>query len=181
MTEDEAALVWRVAGGDEAAFRQLRARHLASISRYARRMLDDSDEAEDVTQEVFLRLWTEAYRFRPASARLTTWLHRIAHNLCVDWRRKHGRMTVAGEDLPEGDTGTGPQQDLEAAARARRVRAAVNALPERQRDALLLCHYQGLGNQEAGLVLGVGVEAIESLLSRARRRLRQEMEDENGY
>lgn len=118
---------------------------------------------------------------RPASARLTTWLHRIAHNLCVDWRRKHGRVTPAGDGLPELDAGTTPQQDLEAAARTARVRAAVNALPERQRDALLLCHYQGLGNQEAAIVLGVGVEAMDSLLGRARRRLRQAMENENGY
>lgn len=169
-----------MAGGDEAAFRQLLALHIAPVSRYARRMLDGADEAEDVTQEVFLRLWTEGHRFRPEAARLTTWLHRIAHNLCIDWRRKQARINPAGDALPETAVDCGPQRDIENATRARRVRHAVTALPERQRDALLLCHYQGLSNQEAAAILGIGVEALESLLARARRRLRVQMEDDDG-
>ena len=101
MASEEATLVARVAAGDESAYRALLAVHLAPLNRYARRMLGDRDEADDVTQEVFVRLWTDAHRYRPEAARLTTWLHRIAHNLCVDWQRRHGRISLTGDALPE--------------------------------------------------------------------------------
>ncbi len=179
MAGEEAALVARVADGDEAAYRALLAAHLAPLNRYARRMLGDRDEADDVTQEVFVRLWTDAHRYRPEAARLTTWLHRIAHNLCVDWQRRHGRVSPVGDALPQEET-RGPELDLVEAARVRRVRDAVSALPERQRSALVLCHYQGLGNREAAEIVGVSVEALESLLARARRTLRRALEEEHG-
>ena len=142
-------------------------------------MLGDRDEADDVTQEVFVRLWTDAHRYRPEAARLTTWLHRIAHNLCIDWQRRNGRVSPAGDTLPEGEA-PGPDGHLAGVVRARRVRDAVAALPERQRSALVLCHYQGLGNREAAEIVGVSVEALESLLARARRTLRRALEDEHG-
>ena len=179
MASEEGVLVARVAAGDEAAYRALVSTHLAPLNRYARRMLGDRDEADDVTQEVFVRLWTDAHRYRPEAARLTTWLHRIAHNLCVDWQRRHGRVSLAGDALPEGEA-PGPDSRLDGADRVRRVRDAVGALPERQRSALVLCHYQGLGNREAAEIVGVSVEALESLLARARRTLRRALEDEYG-
>ncbi|MHA7815988.1 MAG: RNA polymerase sigma factor [Pseudohaliea sp.] len=179
MASEEAALVARVAAGDEHAYRALLGTHLGPLNRYARRMLGDRDEADDVTQEVFVRLWTDAHRYRPEAARLTTWLHRIAHNLCVDWQRRRGRVSPAGDALPEGEA-PGPDGTLAGAERVRRVRAAVAALPERQRSALLLCHYQGLGNRETAEIVGVSVEALESLLARARRTLRRALEDEHG-
>jgi RNA polymerase sigma-70 factor (ECF subfamily) len=184
VVSEEAALVARVAAGDEAAYRALLAAHLAPLNRYARRMLGDRDEADDVTQDVFVRLWTDAHRYRPEAARLTTWLHRIAHNLCVDWQRRHRRISLAGDssmlEAPPQETTRGPEVDLAEAARVRRVRAAVDALPERQRSALVLCHYQGLGNREAAEIVGVSVEALESLLARARRTLRRALEEEHG-
>jgi RNA polymerase sigma-70 factor (ECF subfamily) len=179
VASEEATLVARVAAGDESAYRALLAVHLAPLNRYARRMLGDRDEADDVTQEVFVRLWTDAHRYCPEAARLTTWLHRIAHNLCVDWQRRHGRISLAGDALPQ-ETTLGPEVDLAEAARARRVREAVDALPERQRSALVLCHYQGLGNREAAEIVGVSVEALESLLARARRTLRRALEEEHA-
>lgn len=154
------------------------AAHLGPVNRYARRMLGDRDEADDVTQEVFVRLWTDAHRYRPEAARLTTWLHRIAHNLCIDWQRRTGRVSPAGDTLPEEEA-PGPEGHLADAARMRRVRDAVAALPERQRSALVLCHYQGLGNREAAEIVGVSVEALESLLARARRTLRRALEEEH--
>ena len=179
MAGEEAALVACVAAGDERAYRALLAAHLGPLNRYARRMLGDRDEADDVTQEVFVRLWTDAHRYRPETARLTTWLHRIAHNLCVDRQRRNGRVSPVGDALPEGEA-PGPEGDLAGAARVRRVREAVAELPERQRSALVLCHYQGLGNREAAEIVGVSVEALESLLARARRTLRRALEDEHG-
>lgn len=180
MSEDEAALVAAVAGGDETAFRQLLARHGAAISRFTRRMLANADDADDLAQEVFLRLWTEAHRYRPEAARLSTWLHRIAHNLCVDWRRKHARVIAAGDALPEDGDAADPAAAMAGEARARRVRESVAALPARQRDALLLTHYQGLANRDVAAILGVSVDALESLLARARRQLRAAMEESDG-
>ena len=182
--EEEAALVRRVADGDRMAFHRLVLCHQRPLSAYARRMLLNPEAADDVVQETLLRLWTRADRFDAAAARLTTWLHRIAHNLCIDARRRDVRTVPLEEDgdrLGEwsaGNSESGPETVQAQLERSRRIREALEKLPERQRSALLLCHYQGLSNREAAQVMEVGVEALESLLSRARRRLREDMESE---
>jgi RNA polymerase sigma-70 factor (ECF subfamily) len=173
--QEEGALVRRVAGGDREAFRRLLVLHQRPLSAYARRMLGDADLADDMVQETFLRLWARAGRFDPGAARLTTWLHRICHNLCVDSRRRNVRQ-VTLDDPPELASEGGPQMLQEQADLALRVQRALAALPERQRSALLLCHYQGLSNREAAQILDSSVEALESLLARGRRRLKQELE-----
>jgi RNA polymerase sigma-70 factor (ECF subfamily) len=170
--------VRRVAGGDRVAFRQLVDVHQRPLSAFARRMLGDSAAADDIVQETLLRLWTRADRFDASVARLTTWLHNIARNLCVDSLRRGSRSQALATEVVEDDGGAGPEQDEVARRRAARVRDALASLPERQRSALLLCHYQGLSNRDAAQLLGVGVEALESLLARARRRLRRELEAE---
>lgn len=173
--EEESALVRRVADGDREAFRGLLVLHQRPLSAYARRMLGDADLADDMVQETFLRLWAGAGRFDPRAARLTTWLHRICHNLCIDSRRR-GVRQVTLEDPPEPASQSGPQMLQERAERALQVQYALAVLPERQRSALLLCHYQGLSNREAAQILDSSVEALESLLARGRRRLKQELE-----
>ena len=134
-------------------------------------MLGDAGEAEDVAQETFLRVWRHAAAWNPGKARFDTWLHRVVLNLCYDrLRRRRERPTADPPDRP--DPAPGPERSLEAAETGARVRAAVLALPPRQREAIVLCHYQGLGNIEAASAMGVSVEALESLLGRARRSLR---------
>lgn len=172
-TRDETALMRRVGAGEAAAYRVLVERHLAPIVAFARRTLDDEGEAEDVAQETFLRLWSGAGAWR-AEARLSTWLHRVAYNLCVDRLRRRRELPMAR--LPERpDPAEGPL----AAHQKRQVAAAVDqalaVLPERQRTALTLVHYQELGNIEAAQVMAVSVEALESLLARGRRGLRQSL------
>ena len=175
MTEsrDETALMRRVGAGDGAAYRALVERHLRPIVAFARRTLDDSAEAEDVAQETFLRLWSGAGAWR-AEARLSTWLHRVAYNLCVDRLRRRRELPTAR--LPERPH---PAEGPLAARQRRQVAAAVEqalaALPERQRTALALVHYQELGNIEAAQVMEVSVEALESLLARGRRSLRRSL------
>jgi RNA polymerase sigma-70 factor (ECF subfamily) len=134
-------------------------------------MLGDMAEAEDVAQECFLRLWRTAPKWR-GEARVGTWLHRVAHNLCID-RLRRRRETTGGEapDLP--DTAAGPATQQQQAQVARAVEGAMARLPERQRAAIALVHYQEMGNIEAADIMGVSVEALESLLSRGRRALRQ--------
>src|SRR5262249_11203932 len=154
--------------GDAAAFRELSRVHLGKIMNYAYRMLHDRAEAEDVAQETFLRLWKDAAQYEP-KARVGTWLHRIAHNLCIDRLRKHRERPTDTAD--EGPSSLEPGGLLDRKRTADAVMTALGELPERQRAAIALVHYQGLGNIEAAEVLGVGVEALESLLSRGRRTL----------
>ena len=181
---EEALLVSRIAAGDRLAFRDLAERHAPALGRYIARMLGSSAEVEDIHQETLLRLWTQADRWRPEIAALSTWLHRIAHNLCIDHLRRASRLVgepgdgeieslangVSGPDREVGDAD--PDHALGQHRLGDQLRDALATLPERQRSALILCHYQGLSNRDAAEVLDVSVDALESLLARARRKLR---------
>lgn len=169
-------LVRRVGQGDPAAVQALVARKLRRVLALAERMLGDSAEAEDVAQEAFFKVWRNAPRWRPGAARFDTWLHRVTLNLCYDRLRRRRERPVA--DPPEtADPGPAPDRGLLAADVGRQVRAALQALPPRQRAAIVLCHYQELGNIEAAALMGVTVEALESLLSRGRRALKAALAD----
>lgn len=172
MVEDpDGELVVRVANGDKAAARAIMARHLPKILNLGRRMLGDQAEAEDVAQDVFVRVWTHAGRWQPGQAKFETWLHRVAMNLCYDRLRR--KPTSAIDGVPEPvDRAPGPAARLYEAQLAGAVNEALKRLPDRQREALVLCHYQGLTNIDAAQVMGVSVEAMESLLSRGRRALK---------
>lgn len=135
-------------------------------------MLGDATEAEDVTQETFLRLWRAAPDWREGAAQVATYAHRITVNLCLDRLRRSGRL-VAGAEMPDpADPAPLAPALLEAEDRAAAVRAALARLPERQRAAIALTVYDGLSHAEAGLVLDVSADALESLVARARRALR---------
>ncbi len=162
----------RISQGDHEAYRLVLERQLPSVSRYVIRMMGTSRESEDTIQEVFLRVWTHAGRFDSRVARLSTWLHNIAHNLCIDYFRKEARHvgTETGEE-PAGESD--PESAFIREHRNLAVKDALMAIPERQRSAVILCHYQGLSNKEAASVLGVSVDALESLLARGRRNLKE--------
>jgi RNA polymerase sigma-70 factor (ECF subfamily) len=164
-------LMLRVGQGDEPAFQLLVRRHLARSLALARRMTASASDAEEIAQEAFLRVWTSAPRWRVEGAAFRTWLYRIVVNLCLDRGRRKPFMPL--EDA--GDP-TDPAPDaltvLEQQETARRVAAAVEALPDRQRAALVLSYYEGLSNADAAAVLGVSVSGLEALLVRARRALR---------
>jgi RNA polymerase sigma-70 factor (ECF subfamily) len=175
-TDPDEALLARVAAGDPAAVRAMVGRKLPRLMSLAQRMLGDAGEAEDVAQEAFLRIWKQAARWKPGQAKFDTWLHRVALNLCYD-RLRRRREVVTDAPPDQADPGPAPDRGLEAADVATRVSRALQALPERQREAIVLCHYQELGNIEAAAVMGVSVEALESLLSRGRRALRAALAD----
>jgi RNA polymerase sigma-70 factor, ECF subfamily len=172
-TTDEVGLIELVATGDVRAYRQLVDRHLRGIHAFTYRMLGSRAEAEEVCQETFLRLWEHAGRYVP-HAKPSTWIYRIAHNLSIDRlrRRRESSSGVAPDDLPGSERPSGLFQERQL---AEAVQQALAALPERQRAAIGLVHYQGLSNAEAAEVLGVGVRALESLLARARRQLRDDL------
>jgi RNA polymerase sigma-70 factor (ECF subfamily) len=173
LTSDEVGLIELVAGGDVRAYRQLVDRHLRGIHAFAYRMIGSRAEAEEVCQETFLRLWEHAGRYVP-QAKPSTWIYRIAHNLCIDRlrRRREPSSAVTPDELPGSERPSGLFHERQL---AETVQRALDALPERQRAAIGLVHYQGLSNAEAADVLGVGVRALESLLARARRQLRDSL------
>ena len=158
------------------AARDLVALKLPRMVRLAYRMLGDLPAAEDVAQEAMLRAWKQAPSWTPGRAKFDTWLHRVALNLCYDRLRR--RREVLTDAVPEtADPGPAPDQGWVDRDLARQVQAALAALPERQREAITLCHYQELSNIEAADLMGVSVEALESLLSRGRRAMRAGLAD----
>ena len=168
-------LVMRAGRGDQRAIRMLIARKAPKVLALAGRMLGDLVEAEDVVQEAFLRTWRFAPNWRPGVARFDTWLHRVALNLCYDRLRRR----VATVDLPldQVDSGPAPDRRLHAQDVGRRVDAALQGLSVRQREAIILCHFQEISNIEAAGIMEISVEALESLLARGRRALRQALSD----
>lgn len=175
-SDDE--LMRRAGNGDRIAFAALVERHLPRVGAIAARMLASAAEAEDVGQEAFLRCWQKAPGWEPSdgggAARFGTWLHRIVVNLCIDRRRRAAPLPLdAAPDQPDGAPHA--LDALETKESARRVRAAVGELPDRQRAALVLCYYEGMSNGEAAEVLEMSVGAVESLLVRARRNLRKSL------
>jgi RNA polymerase sigma-70 factor (ECF subfamily) len=176
IADPDEDLVRRVGDGDAAAIQAMVARKLPRMLALAQRMLGDPVEAEDVAQEAMLRAWRQAPRWAPGRARFDTWLHRVALNLCYDrLRRRREVPTETPPDRP--DPGPGPDRGLLAADVGSRVDAALARLPVRQREAIVLCHYQELSNIEAAALLEISVEALESLLSRGRRALRAALAD----
>ena len=172
--DPDAELVARVGARDASAVRVLVARKLPRLLALATRLLGDRTEAEDVAQETFLRIWHHAPRWREGEARFDTWLHRVVLNLCYD--RLRGRREEPVDTLPEvPDTQPEPAAHAELRSRDARVRDALAALPPRQREALVLQYYQEMSNIEAANLMGITVDALESLLARARRNLRAQL------
>jgi RNA polymerase sigma-70 factor (ECF subfamily) len=182
LTDDDpdAGLLARVGRGEEQAARELVARKLPRLLALAVRLLGRRGEAEEVAQEAFVRAWKQAGRWQPGPARFDTWLHRVALNLCYDrLRGRHDETGLEeGQDVP--DPAPQPEQQLDASQRSARVATALAALPVRQREALVLQYYQELSNTEAAEVMGISVEALESLLARARRTLRARLAGSEG-
>lgn len=170
--EDDAALLARYARGDAAAARALTVRLVPRAQAQAFRLLGDGAEAEDVVQEAMLRLWRIAPDWRSGEAQVSTWLYRVVANLCTDRLRKRPRAGVALEDVAEPeDPAPGAEARLQETARHDALRTAIADLPDRQRLALTLRHFDGASNPEIAAALGVSVEAVESLTARAKRAL----------
>lgn len=179
VLDPDADMVAGLCQGDPGAIQTLMSGKLPRILALARRLLGDAAEAEDVAQEALVRAWKQAPNWTPGPARFDTWLHKVALNLCYDRLRRPRLVSDAGLIEPV-DPGPAPDARLLAQDRQVRVEAALQALPPRQREAIVLCYYQDLGNQTAADLMQVSVEALESLLSRGRRTLRGALIDLSG-
>ncbi len=170
QNQRDAELLARFSKGDRAAALALTSRLAPVVFAQAFRMLGDRAEAEDVTQESLLRLWKAAPGWDATRAKITTWLYRVTSNLCIDCLRKSNRNS--GDEVPEvADETPGIDLKLQATARAQALRHALQTLPDRQRQAMILRHIEDLSNPEISDIMEISVEAVESLVSRGKRAL----------
>ena len=186
FVERDQELIDRFQGGDERAFDELVRRHEQRIRSLCRYYLHDPADAADVAQETFIRAYRALPKFRP-EANFSTWLYRIAVNLslnCLRGQRRRRWLAPISRLLHEearqaegAAAGTTPLQELEAAERIRRVRAALDALPEEQRTAVILHRFQGLKYQEIAEVTGSSLSAVEARLHRAKLKLTRLLAD----
>jgi RNA polymerase sigma-70 factor (ECF subfamily) len=173
------------ARGDAAAARALTMRMAPRVMAHAYRLLGgDRAEAEDVTQEALLRLWKTAPDWREGEAKVTTWLYRVTANLCTDRLRKR-RSGPSMDAIPEPeDDAPSVAENLQQATRAEALQKALSQLPERQRQAVVLRHIEGLSNPEIAQIMDIGPRAVESLTARGKRALEALLlgrKDELGY
>ncbi|MDR6539751.1 RNA polymerase sigma factor [Variovorax soli] len=176
-TDDD--LLVRLARDEPQAARELVERKLPRLLALAQRILGQRAEAEEIAQEAFLRVWKQAPRWRPGQARFDTWLHRVVLNLCYDrLRSARAAHEQCMDELPEtADAAATPEQQLGLDQRGGCVAAALARLPARQREALVLQYYQDVPQADAAALMGISVDALESLLRRARSSLRMQLLD----
>ncbi|WP_404424073.1 sigma-70 family RNA polymerase sigma factor [Thalassospira australica] len=169
--QDLVALMVR---GDKRAYRVLVERYYRGIIGIARRMGLTSGDAEDAAQDVFVRVWLHREKWRPEGASFKTWLYRVAVNRVIDLKRKP--QFVDGSDLESmPDDAMSPVEQLAQHQEFKRLRSAIKLLSEQQQIAINLFYDRELSNQEAAAIMGVSINAMESLLKRARKRLREEL------
>lgn len=179
---DEALLVL-YANGEPSAARVLTMRLTPKVMGHAYRMLGDRAEAEDTAQEALIRLWKQAPDWRQGEAKVTTWLYRVVANLCTDKLRKARGVALDAVPEPEDETASAAEQ-MQHKSRLDALQSALNTLPERQKQAVILRHIEGLSNPEIAEIMEVGVEAVESLTARGKRALATALasrKEELGY
>ncbi len=177
MHENDEALMMLIGQGDPAAFSTLVARHMPRTVGMAWRMTGSRADGEDVAQDAFARVWLHAAKWqagREGGGLFSTWLYRVVMNLCID-RARRPRSEVLDETNEPVDEHENAALRMEERDTAAQVAQAVRALPERQRMALVMCFYEGLSNGEAAAIMSLSVGAVESLLVRARRTLKDRL------
>jgi RNA polymerase sigma-70 factor (ECF subfamily) len=168
ITDD--ALLVLYANGDQKAASELTQRMAPRLFGFCFRLLQNRAEAEDVAQEAMLRLWKMAPDWVPGQAQVSTWVFRVASNLCTDRLRR--KKSVGLDEAPEmADETPGVEAQLIARERASALDTALQELPDRQRQAVVLRHIEGMANPEIATILEISVEAVESLTARGKRAL----------
>ena len=172
----------RLAAGHDAALNELMERHGEKLFHYLVRSLQNEDDAADLAQETFVKVYQSRARFDP-SQKFSTWLYAIASNLVHDryrWRSRHPQVSLDAESDATGDSfrdslpgsGPSPNESVQVEERAKAVRVAVAALPEELRQPLILAEYEERSHAEIGAILGCSAKAVETRIYRARQQLR---------
>ena len=177
VKDPDITYVRRVAKGDANAARFLVEAYGDRLMGVAYRLLSDRQAAEDIVQDAFIRMWQHACNWEPDRAVFATWLHRVTINLCYDRMRKASTRyeRTASDEMPEQmDDRQSALDSMEENERGSALKAALERLPERQKTAVILCHMQEMTNVEAAEIMEISVYALESLLARARRGLRED-------
>ncbi len=174
--EQDHALVAAALGGDPEAFAELVRRYDRPVYHLAYRTLRDAEEARDVAQEAFFKAYRSLRTFRPG-AKFSTWIFSIAYHTCCD--RLNRRKRFSSDELEEPvDTAPSPEQAAIASDEARRLRAAIDALPEKYRTVITLYHLQGQQYEEIARVLGLPMGTVKTHLFRAKEHLRRMLSEE---
>ena len=176
---DDDLLLKQFASGDSNAARVLMDRHVHRILRLAKSMLGETGDAEEVTQEAMLRLWKVAPQWKPGKAKVSTWLWRVASNLCIDRLRAQSTISIDSIDEPE-DGLPSVDEKLLSNDRAAALSQALEKLPPRQRAAVALRHLEGLSNKEIAELLGTSIDAVESLIARGILALKSQLLGRKG-
>lgn len=169
------SLIRRIQERNHDAFSELVFRHSKRFYSIAYRMLSNKNEAEDIVQEAFLKLWDKPDLWdKTRQTKFTTWFYRIITNLCLDYNKKKKPMSLS-EDSPIADKK--PEEDdlLELHQKQAMLESFIRKLPERQQLALNLCFYEGLSNKEAAEIIDVKVKALQSLIMRAKTTLKEKI------
>lgn len=171
-------LMQRISTGDQHAFRTLVVRHLSKSHAIARRMLYTTEDAEEAVQDAFNKIWEHAAKYDSKKAAFGTWFYQILSNTCLDMLRRKPPIhqsideeileTLPNEDITQ-ETALALQQENES------IRYAVQSLPDRQRLAVVLCYFEEMTNPEAAAVMGMHIKALEGLLVRARKALKERL------
>jgi RNA polymerase sigma-70 factor (ECF subfamily) len=187
LHDPDVRLMLQVRDGNAAAFEELVARYQNRLLTVLEHLVGNREQAEDLTQDVFLRVFRARERYEPG-AKFSTWLFTIANNVASNARRSHSRRKEVGvpqrtngsdsspmqlDQLAKAASGLMPARALDKAEQAEMVREAVKSLSERQRMALLLSKFEGMSYQDIADTMDLSVQAIKSLLSRARVNLKE--------
>ena len=188
MTEqsDEELLYAMTHNEDQNAFSDLVLRHSHRFYKLAWRMVANDQDAEDIVQDAFVKLWRNPAAYDPdKGAKFTTWFYTVVTNLCLDFKRRGKNVSFINPDKTQLSSSQNIEEEYKDAEQSDLLEKAIQDLPARQKAALNLCFYEGLANKDAAEVLGVNVKALESLLMRAKGNLRdillrQDVLDEAG-
>ena len=184
--DPDAALMLRVRDGDREAFETLVEKYKQPVVNLIYRTLPDATEAEDIAQHAFVQVYKSAHRYQPA-AKFSTWLFTIARNLCLNEIRRRSRhpadsldaTSMENEDQPlhqyEDRKGFSPPDAVLQAELEEKIDAALNALPEKQRTALMLCRQEDVSYEEMAKILDCSLSATKSLIHRARETLKSQL------
>lgn len=174
----DAELIAAAAAGNLSAFSELVRLHRERVLRTAAGIVGSTDEAEDVAQLVFIRVWERLNDYDPSGS-FVSWLYRITVNMSIDAVRRRRRQVPLDEDQPERAV-EGPERQMLAADERRRVRAAIDRLPDKTRAALILREYEQLSYSEIAAALRIPIGTVMSRLNYARRAVASILQQEEA-